>query len=393
MNKEKNEKKPKILIICDFFLPGYKSGGLRTLANTVERFKNRFDFWVITRDHDSDRIQFDSVKVDEWNKIADVQVFYLSRKSVNISKLRELIQKVRPDSIYINSIFSTLSNLVLVLHRLALIPSLNIVIAPEGELSEGALKLKPKKKRFYLKLAKVAGLHKNLIWKTTSEFEKIEAEAIKGKGGKVFIAPNLPARTLADSYRQALKPEKKAGEVKMVFLSRFMRKKNFNWLFQAFDKVTGNLFIDIYGPLEDEDYWEETRQFIKKMSKNITIDYKGSIPYEKVVETIFDYHFFILPTLGENFGHVFVEALAAGCPLIISNRTPWVNLEQEQIGWDLPLEKPEIWKDIINYCLDLNNETYSELSRNARSFAVEWLSDPKVEESTLIVLENSLKTL
>ena len=55
-------------------------------------------------------------------------------------------------------------------------------------------------------------------------------------------------------------------------------------------------------------------------------------------KNLFEYHFFILPTLGENFGHVFIEALAAGCPLIISNRTPWLELEKKGIGWDIPLE-------------------------------------------------------
>jgi glycosyltransferase involved in cell wall biosynthesis len=43
---------------------------------------------------------------------------------------------------------------------------------------------------------------------------------------------------------------------------------------------------------------------------------------------MFEYDFFVLPTIGENFGYVFLEALAAGCPLITSDRTPWTTLRK-----------------------------------------------------------------
>ena len=40
-----NGPKPIILIICNYYLPGYKGGGgLRTLVNMVERFKDNLIF-------------------------------------------------------------------------------------------------------------------------------------------------------------------------------------------------------------------------------------------------------------------------------------------------------------------------------------------------------------
>lgn len=385
------EKKPKILVVCNYFLPGYKSGGsLRTIVNMVERLGNRFDFWIITLDHDGDGVQYKNVKINEWNKVEKAKVFYLSKDNVKISKMRELIRQTRPASIYLNSVFATLSVFVLLLRKLSLIPRLSIILAPEGELSDGALQLKPRKKRVFLKTAKTLGLHRNLIWKTTSEFEKYEAERVKGNGGQIFIAPNLPSRMFLEDYRQELKPEKIVGEVKMVFLSRFMRKKNFNWLLELLGGIKGNLIIDIYGNLEDGVYWKEALRLIKKLPENISVEYKGSISHDKVVKTIFEYHFFILPTLGENFGHVFIEALAAGCPLIISNRTPWRDLEKKRIGWDIALEEPDKWQKVINDCIYLADKNYSNLSSQARKFAVNWLDDPQVEEATLRVLESSL---
>lgn len=389
--KNGSPKKPCILVICNYYLPGFKTGGgLRTLVNIIENFKERYDFYVIARDNDGDGIPYENVKVDDWNKVEGAQVFYLQKKHVGFSKLRELIHNVRPDAIYLNSVFSTLTVLLLVLRRLKLIPEIRIVLAPEGELSEGALQFKSYKKIPFVKLVKSLGLYRNLIWKTTAELEKQETERFKGSGGHIFVAPNLPSRNLLNDYQQDLKPKKKVGEAKMIFLSRFMRKKNFKWLTDNLRNFKGNLTIDIYGPLEDEPYWKETQASIKELPKNIKVEYKGLLEYEKVTAKLVEYHFFILPTLGENFGHVFIEALAAGCPLLISDRTPWLELEEKKIGWDLSLEKPEAWFDKLSYCISLDDINYTGLSAGSRKFAENWLNDPKVSEDTLKVLEFSL---
>ena len=55
--------------------------------------------------------------------------------------------------------------------------------------------------------------------------------------------------------------------------------------------------------------------------------------------------------MGENFGHVFLEALAAGCPLIISNKTPWLELKEKGVGWDLPIDNGTVWRDKLNECV------------------------------------------
>ncbi len=385
-------KKPIILVFCNYYLPGYKSGGgMRSIVNMVARFKNQIDFRVITFDHDGDGKPYTTVKINDWNEIEGTKVYYLSKDKIKISKLRKLIEEVEPDSIYLNSVFSVMSIFVLTLRKLKLIRRMGIMLAPEGELSEGALKLKATKKKAFTKFAKSSGLYRDLIWKTTAEAEKKEAESFKGRGGKIFIAPNLPARDFLEGYDQGLKPKKNVGEANMVFLSRFMRKKNFKWLVDNLKDIEGKLKIDIIGPLEDEVYWKETQKSINNLSSNIKVEYKGHIENEMVVQKMSEYHFFVLPTLGENFGHVFIEALAAGCPLLISDRTPWLNLEEKGIGWDIPLEKPKIWREKINYCIDLDEIGYRETSMKSREFARRWVENPIIVENTLTVLKNSLK--
>lgn len=195
---------------------------------------------------------------------------------------------------------------------------------------------------------------------------------------------------MSASSDPAAKPEKAAGAAKMVFLSRFMRKKNFNWLLKNIGEVKGELSIDICGPLEEADYWTEALALIALLPPNIKITAVGPVPHDKVSATLAGYHFFILPTLGENFGHVFIEALCCGCPLIISDRTPWRDLEEKGIGWDLPLEKPLDWTGAINRCLNMDEDEYRYMSTQARRFAVAWLADPAIEGSNRQVIELAL---
>ncbi len=390
-------KRPRILVFSEYYRPGYKSGGgMRTVANMVDRLSDRFDFRIITHDHDGnlDTAQYTTVAINEWIQDSETSVYYIARNNIRLPALRKLILSVAPDAIYTNSFFSPFTILLLQLRKLRLIPNLQIVVAPCGEISDAGLRKNIRKKELFLRFAKAVGLYKNIIWKASTDFEKAEIERIRPKGGKIFVAPDLPALHLLENYAQTEKPEKQRGEARMIFLSRFVPKKNFKWLLEQLgDNIKGRLVIHIHGPLEDPEYWTECQHIIKTLPSNIEVEAFGPLPHEAALEKMFHYHFFLLPTLGENFGHVFLEALAAGCPLVISDRTPWLSLPEKGIGWDLPLEHPQRWIKMINHSLDMDAESYSHMSAAAREYAKKWLADTAVEEATVAVLNESIGTI
>ena len=387
-------RKPMILIICDYYLPGFESGGaMRTIVNMTDRLGDEFDFKIITRDHDGplNRTPYRGVRVGEWNAVGNADVYYLDASDVHMSSLRRLVKETAPAAIYVNSFFSPLTIFVLMLRRLKRIRATPVILAPEGEFSPGALSLKSVKKKLYIRAAKLLHLLKGVVWKAGSEPERRDIENVIGKRLDILVAPNMPPVMINEPYSQADKPEKAVGSANMVFLSRFMRKKNFNWLLRHLLEINGELSIDICGPVEDADYWIETQEIIKTLPPNIAIALKGPVPHDQVAATLMKYHFFILPTLGENFGHVFIEALAAGCPLVISNRTPWRDLEEKAIGWDLPLEDPDEWLATIEKCIQMPHPEFTNLSQHSRQFAKEWLTDPDLEESNRNVIRAALR--
>jgi glycosyltransferase involved in cell wall biosynthesis len=387
--------KPLILIICDYYLPGFESGGaMRTIVNMVERLSDEYRFKIITRDHDGplNRASYTDVKINDWNAIEKARVYYLSKNSISLRRIGDLTRETRPDAIYLNSFFSPLTIFTLLLRRFRIIDRIPIILAPEGELVAGALSIKSLKKQLYIRFAKLLGVLKPVIWKAAAEFESDSIEEIFGKECNILIAPNMPSQTVLANFDLGLKPKKQIGELRLVFLSRFMRKKNFKWLLDHLQDIDGYLSIDIYGPIEDGSYWKECQQIIKTLPATFTIQARGGVSHEDVPATLVNYHFFVLPTLGENFGHIFIEALAAGCPLLISDRTPWRDLEKDGVGWDLPLEDPEKWKAVVEHCVSLSGDEYLAMSERARNFAVAWLSNAAHEKANRRVLEIALKT-
>lgn len=388
--------KPIVLIVCDYYLPGYKSGGgMRTIVNIVERLRELYDFRIITRDHDGprDRTPYTDVEINGWNKIGGAKVYYLSKDNLRLSKLRELILEINPGVIYLNSCFATPAIFVLQLRQMKLIPYLNIIVAPCGELTPGALKLKSGKKKLFLSVAKISRLYKNVIWKPSTIFEKKEIERLKPVKAQYFVCSDMPAKDIFPEHDLADKPYKQAGSVRLIILSRLMRSKNIKWLFENIAVTDGKMSVDIYGPIEDDRYWQECETVFEKLPPQIEVEYKGEIPHEDVFGTLLKYHFFLLPTLGENFGHIVLEALAGGCPLIISNRTPWKNLEEKKIGWDIPLENPVLWNEVFAETIAMNNSDYREMSDNAIEFLGKWLADEDFESDTIDVLNYGINGL
>ncbi len=396
MEAVKQSERPVILVVCDYYLPGFESGGaMRTIVNMVERLSDEFEFRIITRDHDGplNRTPYASVQINAWNDLGGTSVYYVAADRVAPATLAALIGEVRPAAVYLNSFFSPLTVYTLMLKRRRRIGSVPLIIAPEGEFSPGALALKRTKKRFYLRAARSLLPLRQVVWKAAADSERDDIHAALGDGLDIMIAPNMPPAMILPAFAAEQKPPKTAGEARAVFLSRYMRKKNFNWLLGHLGAARGDLLIDIYGPVEEADYHADALRLIQALPSNVKVSFKGPVAHEQAAEVLTGYHFFVLPTLGENFGHVFVEALAAGCPLLISDRTPWRELETKGVGWDLSLDSPDGWIERLDRCIAMSGDEYRDASARARAFAVSWLRDPAVETANREVLRYALGTM
>jgi glycosyltransferase involved in cell wall biosynthesis len=388
------ERKPKILILSDFYLPGFKSGALRTIANMVERMSDEFDFWILTgnRDSDGDGSSFADVRLNQWQPVGKATVFYAAPDRLNLKNIGKIVAEAAPDAVYLNSFFSALTVKFLFLRRLGKIGKLPVMLAPEGEFSKGAIALKVRKKKSFLALALGFGLYKDLIWKAVSSDEKEDIVREIGERGDILIAANMPPRTILENFKIESKPPKKSGEARFVFLSRISQKKNLKFALELLKNVSGRATFDIYGSIEDEKYWAECEKLIQRLPETVKVNFQGAVSYEQVAETFGKYHFFLFPTLGENFGHVVIESLAAGTLVVLSDQTPWRNLEKENIGWDLTFDDVSIWRNVVQRCVEMSETEFYEMANSARGFAVNWLASSEIETANRQVLRRAVET-
>jgi glycosyltransferase involved in cell wall biosynthesis len=360
---------------------------------------SEFDFLVLTRDRDlTDAVPYSGVPIDVWTSVGKAKVFYTADHSLR--NLRRLLVEVAPDVIYFNSFFSPFTIKVLLLRLLGGIPPAALVAAPRGELSPAALGIKAAKKKLFLKFAALVGLYRNLLWhaSTTREKQEIEAalsqfrldrSAKRIEGIKIHVASDFPGICGSDTIAGRLL-EKQPGQVSLVFVSRISAIKNLATAIDLLCSVRGDIRFDIYGPMGDPGYWEECRAAIARAPDYISIRYLGAVPHEEAQNKFSEYHFFLFPTMSENFGHVIVESLSAGCPVIISDQTPWLDLERKRIGWDLPLRDRQRWQQILQYCVDMDAEAYRELSRRSVEFVREWISSSTIRDDNICLFRRAV---
>lgn len=345
----------KILIFTNHFLPGNRAGGpVTSIANLTKLLNDEFKIIIVTSNKDLGvKVPYKNITYNTKIKYQDFNVVYLSE--INTDTVHEVIKENCPDLIYLNSFFSTFTQIVLWLTIKEKL-KLPILLAPRGEMQRNALAIKKVKKKIYLIVYKLLKLYNKMYFHATdiTEFDRIQ-EMFPTKN--VFILPNVPK--IANNTALS----KDTNELRLIFISRIRDNKNLHTALKILSVSKSNISFDIYGPLEDEAYWKNCQIQMQKLPKNINVVYKGVVSPENITTTMQQYHALFLPTKTENFGHIIVEAMQAGLPPIISNQTPWLNLKENRAGWSLDLRNEEVFLEAVETLYAMDGETYTNLSQ------------------------------
>jgi glycosyltransferase involved in cell wall biosynthesis len=391
-----------IVTLLGSYIPGYKAGGpIRSIANLVAALGEEFRFKILTSDRDlGDTLAYPGVIRGRWVRVGNADVMYLPSGWRGLFRLTALLLALDTESVlYLNSFFSgRFSILAIFLHWLGMCKPKCIVLAPRGEFSQGALNLKSKKKQLYIWISARIGIYRGVIWHASTTLEEADIRRAMPNFSLVHIADVQPdcwgmcgsSKTgiivtakdihLMSGRDVGTKPRKRAGQLRVVFVSRISPMKNLLSALGMLQGVSGDVSYDIYGPVEDEEYWSECKKVINMLPPNVRVKYMGMVEHERVREVFADHDLFLFPTLGENYGHVICEALSAACPVLISDRTPWRDLQELGAGWDIPLEETERFHAIIQQCVDADEEWYAELVARTTEYAKLVASDPAILE-------------
>lgn len=369
-------KKKRILIVMGGYLPGYRSGGpVKSIKNIVDCYGDRYEFGIITMDRDvGDSQPYSSIIRDKWNRVGKAQVLYISPNGFSFLLLEKISNSF--DIVYLCGCYTVYTRRVLMLKRFKRIKP-QVIIALQGSFEDGAFHIHYLKKRIFVSLYSKLGLFDYVNWhgSTEKEIENLKLK-ISAKENKYYIAKNLVDKIDMDE----LEKEKKVGSLSIVWIARIVSKKNLKGVIETLYRVKSDITFHIYGTIRDREYFNECIRLAENLPNNIQYEYKGELKSEDVIPTLKTYQVFLFETFSENFGHVIPEALAAGCPCIISDQTPWLDFEQRNVGYVYPLSEIDKFAKAIEKYAYMNRNEFNEIVRECREYYEE-LANNQIETS------------
>lgn len=378
--------KPAILLFVDWYRPGFKGGGpVRSMINLVEHLGDRADLHIVTADTDyASTAPYPGIVPDRWTTLpTGEQVWYASAKGRTRAVWKQLLH-ARPWSVvYVNGMFSPWYSIM----PLWLMNGSRQrrIVAPRGMLLPGPMSQGALKKHAYLALARGMGLFTNVEFQATSADEVLSVRRLVNRYATVHEVGNLARRSDGGSVP---KRTKSAGEARLIDVVRIATEKNVHLIIEAMRGVKGRITLDLYGPVFHEAYWEQCKAAMATLPPEARVHYHGAVPSGEVPQLMAgDHHALCMPNEGDNFGHTMLEALSAGLPLLISDRTPWRNLRERRAGWDLPLEQGAApFTAAMQQLVDMEQEAYDALVSGAFAIGNDYLNDPVPVEDTATML-------
>ncbi len=372
----------KILILLPGYYPAKNYGGpVISIQNFTTLLGNNYECYIITKNYEFKTNKKLTDINDGWNKIFNANVIYLSKKEFNYKEFFKITNEVNPNLIYVNSFF----NYKMLLYAIAISKKKNITIllAPRGELCKNALDIKKTKKMIYIILLKrILNSCKIFYQSTSAEETNAIIKYLKVSKSKVKELTNIP--TICNDINN--KKAKIKGRINAIFVSRIHPKKNLSYLIDCLSEIKGKVKLDIYGPKEDIGYWNKVQFKISSLPKNIQVSYCGNLEHEEIIPTMMKYEFFLFYTLSENYGHVIAEAINSLCVPVISNKTPWNDLEKYNAGFIANIDNKKECIEKLQAIVDMDSEQYNHMIDNLKKYCNDKIDIKKTKKEYIEAL-------
>lgn len=373
--------KKKILICSDWFTPGFRAGGpIRSVEHLSRLLASEADVYIFTGDRDLNDVQsYPGIPLNEWTEYAPgIHVYYAEPVNQTNDDFRREVLNIKPDVLYINSMFSKNFAIqpVLVSRKLK---DIKTVLSPRGMLRGSALAFKPFKKKLFLAYARLTGMFKHVHFHATDEQEVTDIRKHIGKSVPVTCMGNVPAAP--DKNIEFV--EKQSGSASIIFVGRIHPIKNLHLLLESLKTIKSKISCTLVGVMEDAAYWNQCAAIIQQLPLNITVTEPVELTPAELAIVTRRHHLFVLPTQGENFGHAIFEAMCYGRPVLISDQTPWRNLAAKKAGWDLPLNNPAACSEKIEVIAGMNQAEWQTWCTGAHQLAQSVFNDATVKEKYL----------
>lgn len=353
----------KVLMTVGGFYPAKNFGGPATsIYNICDLLCKTIDIVVVTANHDLNSTEPLDGVAEGKNENDEFSVYYLSEKNINYRNFAEIADTEKPDIVYVNSLFS--GKYFVPFLKYTKKRGLPLLLAPRGELCDNAFR-KRTKKLIYINVLKMLYGMENVSIHVTAENEVDGVKRYLGiPDDRIYQIENIPTRRKTGKERL----DKKCGEAHIVFLSRIHPKKNLLFAINVLANIHGKVFFDVYGPIEDQEYWAACKKAIDDLPKNIQVRHCGFVEHSEVQTVLSKYDAMFFPTLSENYGHVIAEALLADCPVITSDQVPWTDMPAYECGYAIPLDDVKAYEKAVNDVVGWEKEDIRKVAEHCEKY-------------------------
>ncbi|MDT4844667.1 Glycosyl transferases group 1 [compost metagenome] len=321
-------------------------------------------------------------------------MYYLSPECCTVRHIARVISETPHDVLYLNSFYDPVFTIKpLLIRRFLGTATKPCVVAPRGEFSTGATSLKATKKKLYNIVSGFFELYKGVTFQASSEREVQDiVRALRVDRARIEIATDLPGLKPYLEAEPSSEAQPDAGGIlKVIFLSRISPMKNLDYAIKALSLTRGAIEFNIYGPIEDDNYWEDCQALFSGLPSSVSISYCGSVPPTETQKMFAQHDLFFFPTRGENYGHVIAESLSAGTPVLLSDQTPWLDLEGQGLGWDMPLDSPKAFAEKIDKFAGMELSLRRQQRALVQAQARRLLQNPEIVEANRNLFRARLK--
>jgi glycosyltransferase involved in cell wall biosynthesis len=358
------------------------------------------DVTIITTDSNGDIGQLPlDVPLNQPIQQNGYQIIYFRcypwrRYKFSFSLLQWLNENARQfDLAHLHALFSPVTTLAATIARYHHLP---YIIRPCGMLDPADLQKKKRLKQIYAtllerpNLAGAAAIHF-----TSKEEAKISERFGLGSTGKMPVPRDLviPLGVTAGLFPQKLRE----SQVPIIlFMSRIEPKKGLDLLIPALENILGSgiefHFVLAGSNPQNADYETQIKVQIHNSSLAKYTTITGFVSGDLKVELLTKADLFVLPSYYENFGIAVAEAMAAGVPVVISDRIHIAeDIQQAEAGWVGPLEVGAIANSIKSALL--NPQERQRRGLNGKEYAKKHYNWEAIAQQTIDAYQQILSSL
>jgi glycosyltransferase involved in cell wall biosynthesis len=330
-------------------------GGTATAVTALARAQKRagLDVSVFSTIYQVPAVAAAELLESEGIKVTQVGP-YQSRLRVNPELIRALQPNIAAaDVVHVHALWEQVQHAA---SRLAHAAGKPYVITPHGMLDPWSLNQSRWRKKLYLAWRMRRDLNEASAVHYTADAERDLAKPV-GLTSPTIVEPNivdlsdfdpLPSRGAFRARHPQL-----ADKPIVLFLGRLHPKKGLELLIPAFAQAKlPEAFLVIAGP-DPDNYSPLLRDLAARENVADRVLFTGMLRGRDRVEAFVDSDLFALPSYQENFGIAVVEALAAGCPVLLSDQ---VNIYREivagNVGSAVPTQIAPLAQELKRWMTD-----------------------------------------